>query len=87
MRGKVLAKRIGDPDRTPSGLIIIPDTVKERSQKGMVQAVGKDVHDLEAGDAAVWQPWTEKLFRVGDELFAIVDEKVVEATLETYGTD
>lgn len=81
LRGKIIAQRLGDPEKV--GSLYIPDTVKERPQKGIVVAVGEGVENVEPGDAIIWQPWVEKLFRLEPygEQYAIVDAKVVEGVL------
>ncbi len=37
---RVLVKRIDQPDQTESGLIVVPDSAKEKAQTGKVIAVG-----------------------------------------------
>ena len=81
-RGKILIERIGDPERM--GLIWVPDTVKERPQKGLVISVGGGIDDIEEGDAVIFQPWSDSwVFRLpgyGDYL-ATITPKVIEAKL------
>ena len=49
IRDKVVAKTIEADEKTAAGLFI-PDTAKEKSNKGEVVAVGKDVEEIKVGD-------------------------------------
>lgn len=77
--GKIIIMRLGDYSRI-RGLIVMPDTVEEVPQKGVVLA--SSVEDVEPDDAVIFNPWSDSwLFRWGKTVLAVVTPKVIEAKL------
>jgi chaperonin GroES len=63
-------------DRTAGG-IYVPDSAKEKPQRGTVQAVGKDVKNLKAGDQILFDKYSGSKLRVDDEDCLILKEEDV----------
>jgi chaperonin GroES len=60
-----------------SGGIYVPDTAKEKPQRGTVQAVGKDVKNLKVGDQVLFDKYSGTKLRVEDEDCLILKEEDV----------
>jgi chaperonin GroES len=63
-------------DRTAGG-IYVPDSAKEKPQRGTVQAVGKDVKNLKVGDQILFDKYSGSKLRVDDEDCLILKEEDV----------
>lgn len=87
---KVLVKRLEAEDRTRGG-IVLPDTAKEKSQKGSVLAVGagKLLDDgkradlqVSVGDKILFASYAGTDVKVNGEEYLLIDESDVLAILE-----
>ncbi|WP_447973001.1 co-chaperone GroES [Nitrospira sp. Kam-Ns4a] len=63
-------------ERTAGG-IYVPDTAKEKPQRGTVQAVGKDVKNLKVGDQVLFDKYSGSKLRIDDEECLIIKEEDV----------
>ncbi|MEW6542008.1 MAG: co-chaperone GroES [Nitrospirota bacterium] len=63
-------------ERTAGG-IYVPDTAKEKPQRGTVQAVGKDVKNLKVGDQVLFDKYSGTKLRIEDEDCLILKEEDV----------
>lgn len=63
-------------ERTAGG-IYVPETAKEKPQRGTVQAVGKDVKQLKVGDQVLFDKYSGSKLRVDDEDCLILKEEDV----------
>ena len=63
-------------ERTSGGLYV-PDTAKEKPQRGSVQAVGKDVKNLKVGDQVLFDKYSGTKLRVDEEDCLILKEEDV----------
>lgn len=74
--GRVLVRVLVQENRTPSGLVI-PDTAKEKPQRGEVVAIGddSDVIRVAVGDRVLFPKYTGTEVRVADE-----DHLIIEST-------
>ena len=63
-------------ERTAGG-IYVPDSAKEKPQRGSVQAVGKDVKNLKVGDQVLFDKYSGTKLRVEDEDCLIMKEEDV----------
>lgn len=72
-----------DPDLSPSGLIVIPDQAKERSDQGMIKYVGTECNDLKEGDVVIFSGYSGKNLEIeGEGILIILDVDEVVACLE-----
>lgn len=85
----VLIKPVDAESKTASG-IIIPDTVKEKPQVGLVMAVGeghvspkgdKEKMVVKVGDKVMYKKWGGNEVKVGNEEWTIVEQKDILAIL------
>ncbi len=58
-----------------TGGIYVPDTAKEKPQRGTVQATGKDVKDVKVGDQVLFDKWAGAKLRIDDEECLILKEE------------
>jgi chaperonin GroES len=63
-------------ERTAGG-IYVPETAKEKPQRGSVQAVGKDVKNLKVGDQVLFDKYSGSKLRIEDEDCLILKEEDV----------
>ena len=73
------------------GGILIPDTAKEKPQKGKIIAVGKgkildngsrrDI-SLKVGDKVIFAKWSGSEYKIGTEEYLIMREEDILATIE-----
>ena len=58
-----------------SGGIYVPDSAKEKPQRGVVQAVGKDVKSLKVGDQVLFDKYSGSKLKLQDEDCLILKEE------------
>ena len=90
LHDRVVVRRIEEDDRTPGG-IIIPDTAKEKPQKGEVIAVGPGARDekgvvqpldVKAGDRILFGKWSGSEVKIDGEELLIMKESDILGVLE-----
>lgn len=68
LRNNVLVAALDDPDTWyGSSLIVRPETTKDRSDQGIVKAVGPTVKDVQIGDYVTFSPYSGKVINDADE--------------------
>ncbi len=86
----VLIQPLEAEQRTPSG-IVLPDTVKEKPQIGVIKAVGKGTTDkngkvipmaVKIGQKVMYKKWGGNEVKVGTEEWIIVEQKDILAVVE-----
>jgi chaperonin GroES len=60
-----------------SGGIYVPESAKEKPQRGTVQAVGKDVKNLKVGDQVLFDKYSGSKLKIEDEDCLILKEEDV----------
>jgi chaperonin GroES len=58
-----------------SGGIYVPDTAKEKPQRGTLQAVGKKVQNVKVGDQVLFDKYSGSKLRIDDEDCLILKEE------------
>ena len=58
-----------------SGGIYVPDTAKEKPQRGTVQAIGKKVENVKVGDQVLFDKYSGSKLRIDDEECMILKEE------------
>ena len=90
---RVVLKPVEKEEMTKSG-IVIPDTVKEKPQEGIVEAVGtgrvldngtKVPMELEVGDKVLYAKYSGSEFKLDEIEYLIVSEKDVLAVVSSNG--
>ena len=89
LHDRVVVKRIDAEEKTAGG-IIIPDTAKEKPQRGEVLAVGKGktkkdgsrvALTVKTGDTVLFGKWAGDEFEYGGEKFLMLGEDDILAVL------
>jgi chaperonin GroES len=70
---RVFVKFLEEMEKTAGG-IYIPDAAKEKPQKGRVEAVGKDVEEVKAGDVILFDKYAGSKINIDNEDYLIVKE-------------
>ena len=60
-----------------AGGIYVPDTAREKPQRGTIEATGKDVKDLKVGDQVLFDKYSGSKLRIDDEECLILKEEDV----------
>jgi chaperonin GroES len=90
LHDRVVVRRIEEDERTPGG-IIIPDTAKEKPQRGEVIAVGPGARDekgvvqpldVKAGDRILFGKWSGSEVKIDGEELLIMKESDILGVLE-----
>lgn len=64
-------------ERTAGG-IYVPETAKEKPQRGSVQAIGKDVKNLKVGDQVLFDKYSgSKLHIDGEDCLILKEEDIL----------
>ena len=74
LHDRVIVKPAAAEEKTAGG-IIIPDTAKEKPQRGVVQAVGKKVENVKVGDQVLFDKYSGSKLRIEDEECLILKEE------------
>lgn len=61
LRNNVLILGQEDPDTWGNGLIVRPESTKDRCDQGLVKAVGPDVKGVQVGDYVTFSPYSGKV--------------------------
>ena len=87
---KVLLKRLEAEEKTKGG-IVLPDTAKEKPQKGTVLAVGdgklledgkRAAFQVKKGDKVLFASYAGTKIKLGGEEFVLMDESEILAILD-----
>jgi len=71
---RVLVKITPEETTTTSGLVL-PDTAKEKPQRGEVTAIGddKDMINVKVGDTVLFPKYTGTEFKIEDEDYLVIE--------------
>jgi len=87
---RVVVRRESSEERTAGG-IVLPDSAKEKPQRGVIEAVGngKLLDDgsrgklqVQVGDRVLFTSWAGETFKVGEEELLLMREEDILAVLE-----
>jgi len=90
LRDNIIVAALNDPDSWyGSSIIIRPESTKDRSDQGIVKAVGPEVCELQVGDYVAFQPYSGTVINDADEGFKLVmlSEKGVMARITPPTTE
>jgi chaperonin GroES len=91
LHDRILVKRLLEEEEERRGGIIIPDTAKEKPQRGKVIAVGSGrildsgqrvPLDIKVGDQVLFAKWGGNDIKLGEEEYLILEEKDVLGVIE-----
>ncbi|HEX9861253.1 MAG TPA: co-chaperone GroES [Nitrospirota bacterium] len=73
---RVFVKFMEEMTKTAGGLYI-PDAAKEKPQKGIIEAVGKDVEEIKVGDIVLFDKYAGSKINIDNVDYLIVKEDEV----------
>jgi chaperonin GroES len=81
LKDRVFVSYTEEAERTPGG-IYVPDTAKEKPQKGKVEAVGSEVKEVKVGDAVLFDKYSGSKVKVNDVEHLIIKEEDILGIIE-----
>lgn len=86
MKFKPLKDRVfisySDEEEKTAGGIYVPDTAKEKPQKGKVEAVGQEVKDLKVGDVVFFDRYSGSKVNIDNTEYLIIKEEDILGIIE-----
>jgi chaperonin GroES len=81
LKDRVLVKYAEEEERTKGG-IYVPDTAKEKPQKGEVVAVGSEVKEVKKGNTVLFDKYSGSKVQVDDQDYLVIKEEDILAIVE-----
>jgi chaperonin GroES len=81
LKDRVFVSYAEEEERTKGGLYV-PETAKEKPQKGKVEAVGSEVKELKAGDSVLFDKYSGSKVKIDDKEYLIVKEEDILGIIE-----
>jgi chaperonin GroES len=81
LKERLFVKYFEEEGRTAGGLYI-PDTAKEKPQKGIVEAVGSEVKDVKVHDKVLFDKYSGSKITIDDVDYLIIKEEDVLGIIE-----
>lgn len=87
-RKVVAVEPLYDKDLSPSGLIVIPDSAKERCDQGLVKYIGEDCRNVFIGAHVIFSSYAGQTLQIeGEGTLIILQEHEIAAIIETQPVD
>lgn len=74
LKDRVLVKYDPEEEKTAGGLYV-PDTAKEKPQRGSVEAVGAEVKEVKAGQSVLFDRYSGSKIKFNETEYLIVKEE------------
>ena len=74
LKDRVFVSYAEEEERTKGG-IYVPDTDKEKPQKGKVEAVGSEVKEVKVGDAVLFDKYSGSKVKIDEKEHLIIKEE------------
>jgi len=81
LKDRVFVKYTEESDKTAGGLYV-PDSAKEKPQKGTVEAVGSEVKEVKVGNTVLFDKYTGSKVKLNDVEHLIIKEEDILGILE-----
>ncbi|MDP2168145.1 MAG: co-chaperone GroES [Thermodesulfovibrionales bacterium] len=81
LKDRVFVSYAEEMEKTAGG-IYVPETAKEKPQKGKVEAVGAKVKELKVGDNVLFDKYSGSKVKIDDAEYLIVKEEDVLGIIE-----
>jgi chaperonin GroES len=81
LKDRVFVKYTEEGEKTAGGLYI-PDTAKEKPQKGTVEAVGSEVKEIKVGNTILFDKYSGSKVSIDNNEYLIVKEEDVLGIVE-----
>lgn len=81
LKDRVFVSYAEEVERTAGGLYV-PETAKEKPQKGKVEAVGSEVKELKVGDNILFDKYSGSKVKIDDKEYLIAKEEEILGIIE-----
>ncbi len=81
LKERVFVKYTEEMEKTVGG-IYVPDSAKEKPQKGKVEAVGSEVKEVKVGDQVFFDKYSGSKINIDDEEYLIIKEEDILGIIE-----
>ena len=81
LKDRVFVSYAEEEERTKGGLYV-PDTAKEKPQKGKVEAVGSEVKEVKVGDSVLFDKYSGSKVKMNDQECLIIKEENILGIIE-----
>ncbi len=81
LKDRLLVSFLDQEEKTAGG-IIIPETAKERPQKGKVEAIGSEVEDVKVGDIIMFKTYAPDNIKIEGKEYGILKFEDVMGIIE-----
>lgn len=81
LKDRVFVSYTEETEKTAGG-IYVPDTAKEKPQKGKVEAVGSEVKEIKVGDIVLFDRYSGSRVKVNEAEHLIIKEEDVLGIVE-----
>jgi chaperonin GroES len=81
LKDRVFVKYTEEGEKTPGGLYI-PDSAKEKPQKGVVDAVGSEVKEVKVGNTILFDKYSGSKVNIDSNEYLIIKEEDILGIVE-----
>jgi chaperonin GroES len=81
LKDRVFVTYSEEGEKTPGGLYI-PDSAKEKPQKGVVEAVGSEVKDVKVGNTILFDKYSGSKINIDNNEYLIIKEEDILGIVE-----
>ncbi|MDH4230957.1 MAG: co-chaperone GroES [Nitrospirota bacterium] len=74
LKDRVFVKYSEEAERTAGGLYI-PESAKEKPQKGVIEAVGSEVKEIKVGDVILFDKYSGSKINIDNNEYLIIKEE------------
>ena len=74
LKDRVFVKYSEEAERTAGGLYI-PESAKEKPQKGVIEAVGSEVKEIKVGDTILFDKYSGSKINIDNNEYLIIKEE------------
>jgi len=74
LKDRVFVKYSEEAERTAGGLYI-PESAKEKPQKGVIEAVGSEVKEIKVGDIILFDKYSGSKINIDNNEYLIIKEE------------
>ena len=82
LKERLFVRYSEEEEKTPGGLFI-PDSAKEKPQRGVVENIGSEVKDIKVNDKILFDKYSGSKITVDDVEYLIIKEEDVLGILES----
>ena len=82
LKERLFVRYSEEEEKTPGGLYI-PETAKEKPQRGVVESIGSEVKDIKVNDEILFDKYSGSKITIADVEYLIIKEEDVLGIVES----